>query len=87
MVPWTVNDPHDMRRLIGWGVDGLITDRADIARVVFAALGLSRRHHRQAEEVRVDEARASNARRCGFLSLSLAVSASIGTKYSCACGN
>jgi glycerophosphoryl diester phosphodiesterase len=28
---WTVDEEADMRRLIGWGVDGLITDRPDIA--------------------------------------------------------
>ncbi len=28
---WTVNDIDDMRRLIRWGVDGLITDRPDLA--------------------------------------------------------
>lgn len=28
---WTVNAPDDMRRLVGMGVDGLVTDRADIA--------------------------------------------------------
>jgi glycerophosphoryl diester phosphodiesterase len=28
---WTVNDPRDMRRLVSMGVDGLVTDRADIA--------------------------------------------------------
>ena len=28
---WTVNDPSDMRRLVEWGVDALITDRPDIA--------------------------------------------------------
>ncbi|MDN3495941.1 glycerophosphodiester phosphodiesterase family protein [Planococcus sp. APC 4015] len=28
---WTVNDPDDMRRLIGMGVDGIVTDRADLA--------------------------------------------------------
>lgn len=28
---WTVNDEADMRRLAGWGVDGLITDRPDLA--------------------------------------------------------
>jgi glycerophosphoryl diester phosphodiesterase len=28
---WTVNEPDDMRRLIDWGVDGVVTDRADVA--------------------------------------------------------
>lgn len=28
---WTVNDEDDMRRLLSMGVDGLVTDRADIA--------------------------------------------------------
>lgn len=28
---WTVNDSDDMHRLIGQGVDGVVTDRADIA--------------------------------------------------------
>lgn len=31
VVPWTVNRRTAMRRLIGWGVDGLITDRPDAA--------------------------------------------------------
>jgi glycerophosphoryl diester phosphodiesterase len=39
VVAWTVNDPADMRRLIRWGVDGLITDRPDLARVALAAEG------------------------------------------------
>ena len=28
---WTVNDPADMRRLVSLGVDGIVTDRADVA--------------------------------------------------------
>lgn len=34
---WTVNDPDDMRRLIGLGVDGLITDHVDIMRAQLEA--------------------------------------------------
>lgn len=28
---WTVNDPEEMRRLVAMGVDGIVTDRADVA--------------------------------------------------------
>ncbi len=28
---WVVDQPDDMRRLIGWGVTGIITDRPDVA--------------------------------------------------------
>jgi glycerophosphoryl diester phosphodiesterase len=28
---WTVNDEADMRRLLAFGVDGIVTDRADVA--------------------------------------------------------
>jgi glycerophosphoryl diester phosphodiesterase len=31
VIPWTVNDPRDMARLIAWGVDGIVTDRPDLA--------------------------------------------------------
>ena len=31
VIPWTVNDTTDMRRLIDWGVDGIITDYPNLA--------------------------------------------------------
>lgn len=31
VLPWTVNQPADISRLIAWGVDGLISDRPDLA--------------------------------------------------------
>jgi glycerophosphoryl diester phosphodiesterase len=39
---WTVNDEDDMRRLLSWGVDGIITDRPDRA---VAVLRSSRVRH------------------------------------------
>ena len=41
VVPWTVNIPAQMRRLIGWGVDGLCTDRPDLAHAVMTSCGLT----------------------------------------------
>lgn len=38
---WTVNDPAAMRQLLDWGVDGLITDRPDLARSVMQEKGLA----------------------------------------------
>ncbi len=34
VIPWTINQAADMERLIGWGVDGLITDYPDRLREV-----------------------------------------------------
>ncbi len=40
VVPWTVNQPGDMRALIQRGVDGIITDYPDRLRAVMAELGM-----------------------------------------------
>jgi glycerophosphoryl diester phosphodiesterase len=41
VVPWTINDPRDMETFVGYGVDGIITDRPDLLRDVLAARGLA----------------------------------------------
>ena len=41
IVPWTVNDPADMRRLIDWGVDGIISDYPDRLREAMRERGLA----------------------------------------------
>lgn len=40
VIPWTVNAPGDMQRLLDWKVDGLITDYPDRLREVMRARGL-----------------------------------------------
>jgi glycerophosphoryl diester phosphodiesterase len=51
VVPWTVNRMEDVRRLIRWGVDGLITDRPDRARTVLTEEGFSLPPSRRVEEI------------------------------------
>lgn len=47
---WTVNEEADMRRLFDWGVDGIITDRPDVAvRVRDEWLGHSREGAKRAK--------------------------------------
>jgi glycerophosphoryl diester phosphodiesterase len=41
VVAWTVNDPADMRRLIEWGVDGIISDRPDLLRRTAGEMGIA----------------------------------------------
>jgi glycerophosphoryl diester phosphodiesterase len=38
VLPWTVNRPEDIKRLIAWGVDGLISDRPDVALSIAAGV-------------------------------------------------
>jgi glycerophosphoryl diester phosphodiesterase len=40
VVPWTINNPADLDRLLGWGVDGLITDYPDRLREEMQRRGL-----------------------------------------------
>jgi glycerophosphoryl diester phosphodiesterase len=41
VIAWTVNTPRAMRRLMRCGIDGIITDRPDIARRVMAEEGFT----------------------------------------------
>ncbi len=41
VVVWTVDDVKDMERMMELGVDGIITNRPDVLRGIFAARGLS----------------------------------------------
>jgi glycerophosphoryl diester phosphodiesterase len=40
VLAWTINRPDNMRRLIDWGVDGIVTDRIDILKEVMAEKGI-----------------------------------------------
>jgi len=40
VLAWTVNDPAVMERMLGYGVDGLITDRPDLARQLLEERGI-----------------------------------------------
>ncbi len=41
MIPWTVNEPADMQRLVALGVDGMISDRPDLLRSVLLEQGIA----------------------------------------------
>jgi glycerophosphoryl diester phosphodiesterase len=41
VVPWTVNQPPDMARLLDFNVDGMITDRPDVLRGLLEERGLA----------------------------------------------
>ncbi len=41
VIPWTINDQAIMERLIGWGVDGIITDYPDRLRAVMKKRGMA----------------------------------------------
>ncbi|HEU5157247.1 MAG TPA: glycerophosphodiester phosphodiesterase family protein [Streptosporangiaceae bacterium] len=40
VTPWTVNDPAEMARFVDLGVDGIVTDYPDRARIVLGSRGL-----------------------------------------------
>jgi glycerophosphoryl diester phosphodiesterase len=40
VVPWTVNEPADMERMLAMGVDGMTTDRPDVLRALLERRGL-----------------------------------------------
>ncbi|HUF81255.1 MAG TPA: glycerophosphodiester phosphodiesterase [Burkholderiales bacterium] len=41
VVVWTVNDPASVRRMIEWGVDGIISDRPDLLRKTAGEMGVT----------------------------------------------
>src|SRR5438477_490592 len=40
VVPWTVNEPADMQRLLAFNADGMITDRPDVLRALLERAGV-----------------------------------------------
>jgi glycerophosphoryl diester phosphodiesterase len=41
VIPWTINNPAEMEKLIGWDVDGIITDYPDRLRTVMQSRGMT----------------------------------------------
>ena len=41
VIPWTVNEPADMQRMVAFGVDGMISDRPDLLRSVLQERGIA----------------------------------------------
>jgi glycerophosphoryl diester phosphodiesterase len=41
VVVWTANSPAEMRRVIDWGVDGVISDRPDLLRQAAGTMGIA----------------------------------------------
>ena len=41
VIPWTLNDPADIERVLAFDVDGMISDRPDILRSVLQAKGIA----------------------------------------------
>jgi glycerophosphoryl diester phosphodiesterase len=56
VIPWTVNRRLSMRRLITWGVQGLITDRPDLAMAEISGLAGAKQARAEADAPRGAEA-------------------------------
>jgi glycerophosphoryl diester phosphodiesterase len=41
VVPWTVNEPDEMARVMALGIDGLITDHPDRLRALLKSKGIA----------------------------------------------